>query len=193
MSAQLYWCSRCERTLLAAQLHANNQCPVCASATERISWLTAALRKVSQGPERRTDLQQKHLQLIQAIWTADGLGQRYFEICQPGSMYYSRFVRRVTELICQGIEEGWIGLTLPAQPLAPQARYSIEYRDPERFVRELQLLFPEQGATPGSQRARTPASTTASEPTDAHGQHEGGWRAEVAGKNASGPNARRDS
>ena len=28
-----------------------------------------------------------------SIWTADGMGQRYFEICQPGNMYYSRFVR----------------------------------------------------------------------------------------------------
>ena len=72
------------------------------------------------------------------------MGQRYFEICQPGGVYYSRFVRRVTELICRGIEEGWIGLTLPEQPLGPDPRYAIEYRDPERFVRELQALFPDK-------------------------------------------------
>ena len=144
MAERFYWCPRCERTILADDLGPGEHCPVCDSATQRISWLTAALRKVSQGPERRSDLQQKHLQLIQAIWTADGMGQRFFEICQPGGMYYSRFVRRVTELVCRGVEEGWIALTLPAQPLAPDARYAIEYRDPERFVRELQALFPEQ-------------------------------------------------
>ncbi|HET8627071.1 MAG TPA: zinc-ribbon domain-containing protein [Thermomicrobiales bacterium] len=144
MAEQFFWCPRCERTLLAADLDPDAGCPHCGGPVERISWLTAALRKVSQGPERRSDLQQKHLALIQAIWTADGMGQRYFEICQPGGMYYSRFVRRVTELICRGIDEGWIGLTLPAQPLVPDAAYAIEYRDPERFVRELQALFPEK-------------------------------------------------
>ena len=142
MPEQLRWCPRCERTLIAADLPPDHSCSQCGGATERISWLTAALRKVGQGTGNRADIQQKHLQLIQAIWTADGMGQRYFEICQPGSMYYSRFVRRVTELVCRGVEEGWIVLTLPAQPLAPDARYAIEYRDPERFVPELQALFP---------------------------------------------------
>lgn len=155
MPEQFYWCMRCERTLLSPGLGPDRACPHCGEPAERISWLTAALRKVSQGPARRSDLQQKHLQLIQAIWTADGMGQRYFEICQPGSMYYSRFVRRVTELICRGIEEGWIALTLPAQPLAPDARYSIEYRDPERFVRELEALSPSEG--PARQDAFTGA------------------------------------
>ena len=144
MAERFHWCPRCERTILGDDLGPGGRCPVCDADTQRISWLTAALRKVSQGPERRSDLQQKHLQLIQAVWTADGMGQRFFEICQPGGMYYSRFVRRVTELVCRGVEEGWIVLTLPAQPLASDARYAIEYRDPERFVRELQALFPEE-------------------------------------------------
>lgn len=146
MSEQLRWCPNCERTLLRADCGPDGGCPVCGVLTEPISWLTAALRKIPQGPSRRSDLQQKHLELIQAIWTANGMGQRYFEICQPGGMYYARFVRQVTELICRGIAEGWIALTLPAQPLAADAHYAIEYRDPERFVAELQELFPEQRA-----------------------------------------------
>ncbi len=140
---RFYWCQRCERTIVAEVAAEPIVCEQCGGATRRISWLTAALRKVGTGTGNRSDTQQRHLQLIQAIWTADGMGQRYFEICQPGSMYYSRFVRRVTELICQGIGEGWITLTLPANPLDPNGRYAIEYRDPERFVRELQRLFPE--------------------------------------------------
>jgi hypothetical protein len=153
MAEQFYWCARCEQTTLSPDRAPGASCPHCGTPVERISWLTAALRKVSQGPERRSDLQQRHLQLIQAIWTADGMGQRYFEICQPGGMYYSRFVRQVTALICRGIEEGWIALTLPAQPLAPNARYAIEYRDPERFVRELQALYP---ATAGGRATPLP-------------------------------------
>ena len=143
MPERLYWCPQCEQTLVAPDLGPDQGCAHCGTRTERISWLTAALRKVGQGTGNRSDIQQQHLQLIQAIWTADGMGQRYFEICQPGSMYYSRFVRQVTELICRGIEEGWIVLALPAQPLAPGARYAIDYRDPERFVSELQALFPD--------------------------------------------------
>ncbi len=140
---RFYWCERCERTVVAEGRPEPIICPICDGATRRISWLTAALRKVGTGTGNRSDIQQRHIQLIQAIWTADGMGQRYFEICQPGSMYYSRFVRQVNELICRGIDEGWIGLTLPKNPLDPVGRYAIEYHDPERFVRELQTLFPE--------------------------------------------------
>jgi len=142
MPEPLHWCSRCEQTYIADDLVAGSECPTCGVLTTRISWLTAALRKVGQGTGNRSEVQQKHLQLIEAIWTADGMGQRYFEICQPGSMYYSRFVRRTTDLICRGIEEGWAELIMPANPLAPNARYAIEFRDPERFVRELTALFP---------------------------------------------------
>jgi hypothetical protein len=142
MPEPLYWCPHCEQTYIADDLVAGSECPTCGTPTNRISWLTAALRKVGQGTVTRSEIQQKHLQLIEAIWTADGMGQRYFEICQPGSMYYSRFVRRTTELICRGIEEGWIVLVLPVNPHAPNPRYAIEYRDPERFVRELTELFP---------------------------------------------------
>jgi DNA-directed RNA polymerase subunit RPC12/RpoP len=142
MAERFYWCERCERTIVAEDGEAS-ACPTCGGPTRRISWLTAALRKVGTGTGNRSDIQQRHIQLIQAIWTADGMGQRYFEICQPGSMYYSRFVRRVNELMCQGIEEGWLGLTLPKNPLDPQGRYAIEYHDPERFVAELQKIFPE--------------------------------------------------
>jgi hypothetical protein len=140
---RFYWCERCERTTVAEGRPEPIACLTCGGATRRISWLTAALRKVGTGTGNRSDIQQRHVQLIQAIWTADGMGQRYFEICQPGSMYYSRFVRRVNELICQGIDEGWIGLTIPKNPLDPAGHYAIEYHDPERFVRELQALFPD--------------------------------------------------
>lgn len=146
MAEPLHWCRRCERTFVADDLVGGEACPACGGPTGRISWLTAALRKVGQGTVNRSEVQQKHLQLIEAIWTADGMGQRYFEICQPGSMYYSRFVRRVTELVCRGIEEGWITLTLPTNPLAPGAQYALEYQDPDRFVRELLALYPAEQA-----------------------------------------------
>jgi hypothetical protein len=142
MAERFYWCEQCERTIVAEEGEIT-ACLYCGGPIRRISWLTAALRKVGTGTGNRSDIQQRHIQLIQAIWTADGMGQRYFEICQPGSMYYSRFVRWVNELICQGIEEGWLGLTMPKNPLDPQGRYAIEYHDAERFVAELQQIFPE--------------------------------------------------
>lgn len=146
MAERFHWCEPCSRTILSPDLGPGDRCPHCGGPTRRISWLTAALRKVGQGTGTRSDIQQQHLQLIQAIWTADGMGQRYFAICQPGGMYYSRFVRQVTELICRGLEEGWVELQLPVQPLVPGGEYRLVYRDPERFVHELQLLFPDTHA-----------------------------------------------
>lgn len=147
MTEQLRWCATCERTVLLTEAETHSACPRCGAATTRISWLTAALRKISLGPDRRSDLQAKHLELIQSIWTADGMGQRLFELCQPGNMYYSRFVRAVTVLICRGIDEGWVTLRLPGQPLANDAEYAIVYNDAERFVRELEQLFPSRASS----------------------------------------------
>ena len=52
MPEQFFWCPRCERTVLGPDLGPDGGCPVCGQRAERISWLTAALRKVPQGPAR---------------------------------------------------------------------------------------------------------------------------------------------
>src|SRR5690349_8021552 len=54
MPEPLYWCPRCEQTYVADDLVEGNECPTCGTPTNRISWLTAALRKVGQGTVTRS-------------------------------------------------------------------------------------------------------------------------------------------
>lgn len=89
-----------------------------------------------------SDIQRKHLQLIELIWATYGSGERYYNAVQPKGVPYGHFVRRVTELICLGLEEGWAELVLPRSPLVADAgAYSLKLKDTDRFIEEICRLF----------------------------------------------------
>lgn len=86
-----------------------------------------------------SDLRSKHRQLVRMIWTRNGRGEQYFRVLEP-DLTYGKFETRVTDLVCRGLEEGWIELTLPSAPSIEESDYSITFHDEERFVQELQLM-----------------------------------------------------
>lgn len=101
-------------------------------------WL---LRLFHRDYQPELEMQKKHRQIIELIWTRGGMGERYFQTVQPKGVSYGAFVHRVTELICRGAHEGWLRVRLPAGPIFDDDAYGIEFDDPERFVAELEALF----------------------------------------------------
>jgi hypothetical protein len=87
----------------------------------------------------------RHRQLVELLWSADGRGQEYYNIMQPG-VPYSRFTRRMTEIVCQGILEGWIEVRLPAVPTTDDAAYGLVFKDPDRFAAVVTEAFPARTA-----------------------------------------------
>jgi len=94
-------------------------------------------------------IQTKHRQLVRLVWTRNGMGERYYKALQP-DIPYNRFEARVTELLCQGAEEGWVRFVFPPAPAADESSYRVEFDSDERFVAELERLFaPDAPDPPG--------------------------------------------
>ena len=54
-------------------------------------WL---LRLFYRQYEPESEIQKKHRQMIELIWTRSGMGERYFVTLQPAGVKYGEFVRR---------------------------------------------------------------------------------------------------
>ena len=83
----------------------------------------------------------RHLQLVQELWTENGRDQELYATLRP-KMSLSKFTGLVTDLVCRGLEEGWIVLHLPPSPSNNDGAYRIEFRDSNRFIDELGAMFP---------------------------------------------------
>ncbi len=99
-------------------------------------------------------MHRRHMQLIELMWTADERGREFYDLMRPKGISYDRFVDRVTEVICQGLAEGWIEAQIPATPVPDDRAYAIHYRDPQRFADEVEAVLRPAGSkraesTPG--------------------------------------------
>jgi hypothetical protein len=101
--------------------------------------MSAILRGLMATELVASDLRSKHRQLVRMIWTRSGRGEQYFRVLEP-DMTYSKFEARVTDIVCRGIEEGWIELRLPKAPSIQETDYGITFLDEERFVEEMHSL-----------------------------------------------------
>lgn len=81
--------------------------------------------------------------LLEQLWTANGQGEALYQGVAPPTVNYDIFRHMVTRLIARGIEEGWMDIKFPPDPLAEDPVYQLEFKDPERFAREVEQLFPE--------------------------------------------------
>ena len=133
------WCDTCRRSYGHADAP-DARCPVCGSATREMGRLAALARGFMANELSSSDLRTKHRQLVRMIWTRNGMGEQYYRVISP-DLPYNRFEERVTDLLCQGAEEGWVRFVLPPAPTNDEAAYTMEFPDEERFVRELEALF----------------------------------------------------
>ena len=133
------WCDACRRSYGHADLAAG-VCPVCRGPVREMGRLSAIVRGLMANELVASDLRTKHRQLIRLIWTRNGRGERYSRVLAP-DLPYNRFEARVTELLCQGAEEGWVRFVFPPAPSADDAAYRLEFADEERFVAELEAIF----------------------------------------------------
>jgi len=101
--------------------------------------MSAILRGIMATEMVASELRSKHRQLVRMIWTRNGRGEQYFRVLEP-DLTYSKFETRVTDLVCTGLEEGWIEITLPKAPSIDESDYSIAFHDEGRFVQALQLM-----------------------------------------------------
>lgn len=139
--ASYYWCETCRRVYPAGRLEAG-VCPNGHDDLVPVGRFGGMIKGfiAAGGLEERSDAQTRHRQLIHALWSQNERDQQFYQLLTPPDSF-SRFVKRMDELHLRGIDEEWIRIVLPTSPFAPASAYGIEYRDPERFVRELYALY----------------------------------------------------
>lgn len=106
-----------------------------------LGWVSAFVRGVMAQEMVASGLATRHRTMIRMIWTANGMGERYYAALDPG-VSYSRFESEVTDLVIRAAYEGWVRVVIPASPLgATDDTYRLEIEDEERFVIEMSALF----------------------------------------------------
>lgn len=117
-------------------------CDECRGELRRMGPFESFVDRWFAPPEGHDSLMhRRHLQLVELLWTADGRGRAFYEIVNPKRVSYSSFVKRVTPVVCRGLDEGWIEAGLPRAPVPDDAAYSLRIKDPDRFADEIGRLF----------------------------------------------------
>lgn len=107
-----------------------------------LGWVSAFLRGVMSQELVASGLPSRHKTLIRMIWTANGMGERYYKALQP-PVSYAKFEARVTEFVCLAAADGWVRFVLPPSPVGiAEDAYRMEIDDEERFTTEMAALFP---------------------------------------------------
>jgi hypothetical protein len=134
------WCDSCRRSFRHAEVD-DALCPVCGSDVRPMGKFSAIVRGLMSNELAASPLETKHRQLVRLIWTANGMGEQYYKVIAP-DVSYNRFEAQVTALLCQGAEQGWVRFVFPPAPRPEESAYRLEFDDEDRFITELQNLFP---------------------------------------------------
>jgi hypothetical protein len=134
------WCATCRRSFRHSDVE-DGLCPVCGQDVYPMGKFSAIVRGLMSNELSASPLETKHRQLVRLIWTHNGMGEQYYRVIAP-DVSYNRFEAKVTELLCRGAEEGWVRFVFPPAPRPEESAYKLEFDDDERFITELQLLFP---------------------------------------------------
>jgi len=137
-------CQSCDKSFTPQVLGEPQECPYCRMRIGRLAQLEQCLRQWYYPRRWRVDIQQPSVNfLIEKLWTAGGQGERLYQAISPRYTNYDIFRNMVTRQIARGIEEGWVKLTFPEDPLVEDPVYKLDFGDPERFASEVERLFPE--------------------------------------------------
>jgi hypothetical protein len=83
----------------------------------------------------------RHLKLIESMWTANGFARATYDAMALEKISYAAFVTRATQIVLQGLAEGWIVADIPAAPTDDDAAYRVRFVDPNRWADELTAAF----------------------------------------------------
>jgi hypothetical protein len=140
MAKTYLWCDACRRSFDFSDAP-DNRCPLCGREMRELGWVSAFMRGVMAQELTPAILPARHRALIKSIWTANGMGERYYKALAPG-VTYAKFEARVTEYVCRAAQEGWVRIILPPSPVgALDDAYRMEIDDDERFITEMAELF----------------------------------------------------
>jgi hypothetical protein len=139
-----FTCRSCYRKFDSAEYGAPLPCSHCGETLSRIVQLEQLLEQWFYPRRWRADLHEPNpYYLLEKLWTANGQGEMLYNGIQPQHANFDVFRHLVTRLVARGVDEGWIDLEFPDDPLDENPVYQLKFDDPDRFARGVEQLFPE--------------------------------------------------
>jgi hypothetical protein len=133
-------CSGCGKRTTGATVEGS--CAICGAPFRPLTrWEGLVDRWFGSSETLESEFYHYHRRLMELLWTSDGRGQEYYNILRPG-VPYSRFIQRVTDIVIQGVQDGWIELRLPLVPTPDDSAYGVVFKDPDRFAAAVTEAFP---------------------------------------------------
>lgn len=140
MAKTYLWCVACRRSFDDIDV-VDGRCPLCGETMRRVGWVSAFLRGMMAQELVASGLPTRHRAMIRSVWTANGMGERYYRALGP-NVPYSKFEATVTDMVCRAAADGWVRMVLPPSPFgAREGDYRLEIDDEERFIEEMAALF----------------------------------------------------
>lgn len=137
-------CRACGKPFAANRFGNQIRCRHCRAEMNKLEQMRQLLAMWYQPRRWRADLVEPSVAfLLEKLWTADGQGERLYAGIAPPNTNYDIFRNTITRLIARGVEEGWMDITFPRDPLAENPVYKLKFRDPDRFAKEVEAVFPD--------------------------------------------------
>jgi hypothetical protein len=139
-----FTCQSCRKTFESTDWGDVLPCPRCGESLGRIAQLDQLLDQWFYPRRWRADLHEPNpYYLLEKLWTANGQGETLYKGIAPAHANYDVFRHLVTRLVAQGVDEGWVELEFPDDPLEENPVYQLKFGDPDRFAKGVERLFPE--------------------------------------------------
>jgi hypothetical protein len=139
-----FTCPSCGAAIALENPGTVTPCPSCKEKLSKVAQLDQLLARWWEPRRWRADLVKPSVPyLIERLWTANGQGVKLYEGVSPKYTNYDIFRNMVSRLMIRGIDEGWVELQFPEDPLAEDPQYVLTIADSERFADGVEKLFPE--------------------------------------------------
>jgi len=139
-----FTCPSCRNAFKSTDWGTVLTCPSCQEHIGRIAQLDQLLDQWFYPRRWRADLHEPNPNyLLEKLWTANGQGETLYNGIAPAHANYDIFRHLVTRLVAQGVDEGWVELEFPDDPLDENPVYQLKFGDPDRFAKGVERLFPE--------------------------------------------------
>src|SRR3954453_15195388 len=109
------WCEQCRRSFDFPE-GPDARCPIWGKPMKELGWVSAFVRGFMAQEMVSSGLPSRHKLLIRMIWTANGMGERYYKTLAP-PVPYAKFEARVTDYLLQAAADGWVRFILPPSPI----------------------------------------------------------------------------
>lgn len=136
-------CTRCGARAWLEADRLDIPCATCGGVFRPMGFLAALVDRWFAPAEHVSEFYPRHLKLIELMWQADGRGEDTYRALGLERVSYSQFVRRATQVVVKGLNEGWIEARIPPGPLPDDTRYSVHFVDPDRWAHEIEQAFTE--------------------------------------------------